>query len=77
MRKTEVDKAILQSIAMRRFQCSYGATKMTISEPELIDNDEKYWSVGVQGTNIGDRYIISLQEYIQYVREKKLAELGI
>ena len=70
----DVNLITIQHMAFSRFQNLYGAVEMSAVAPLKVEDG---WVVDVKSRNIGERFEIKLSEYIQYVREKKLKDLGI
>lgn len=65
---------IVQHMALSKFRNLYGVVEMSASVPEEIEDG---WVVNVRSRNIGEIFEINFSEYIQYVRQSKLKELGI
>ena len=70
----DVNLITIQHMAFSRFQNLYGVVEMSAVAPLKVEDG---WVVDVKSRNIGERFEIKLSEYIQYVREKKLKDLGI
>jgi hypothetical protein len=70
----DVNLNTIQHMAFSRFQNLYGVVEMSAVTPQKVEDG---WVVDVKSRNVGERIEIKLNEYIQYVRDEKLKDLGI